>query len=255
MSDSGSDPLAELLLPPDQRALADDVVGRLRRTILEGYVAPGERLREEQLASLLQVSRGPVREALLQLEREGLVLRRRNRGAIVARLSRHDLEEVFSLRLALERLALQWAARKATYAECARMEGLIRRQGEELTGDVSRRFAAQLDLEFHDLVYESARHRRLARSWHDLRPQVYVFLLSRDYVGTPEFPAIMVRNHRLYLDVIRARDERRAAQVAEDHVGTSYGRVVSGYPAERAEETARGRGRRVDGQATDHRHE
>jgi DNA-binding GntR family transcriptional regulator len=255
MPDSGSDPLAGILLPPDRGALADDVVGRLRRTILEGHVAPGERLREEQLASLLHVSRGPVREALLQLEREGLVVRRRNRGAIVAWLSRHDLEEVFSLRLALERLALQWAARQATDAECARMEGLIRQQGEELTGDVSRRFAAQLDVEFHDLVYESARHRRLVRSWHDLRPQVYVFLLSRDYVGTPEFPGIMVRNHTLYLDVIRARDERRAAQVAEDHVRASYGRVVSGSPAERAEESARGHGRRVDGQAADHRPE
>jgi DNA-binding GntR family transcriptional regulator len=232
VDDSALEALAGMLMPSDQRALAEDVAGRLRRTILEGYFVPGERLREEQLASALQVSRGPVREALLQLEREGLVLRRRHRGATVARLSRRDLEEVFSLRLALERLALQWAARNATEVECLRMEAAVRQQGEELTGDVSRRFAAQLDLELHDLVYEAARHERLLRSWHDLRPQVYVFLLSRDYVGTPEFAGIMVRNHTLYLEVIRARDEERALEVAEEHVRTSYGRVVSGYAPE-----------------------
>jgi DNA-binding GntR family transcriptional regulator len=229
MTDRDGDPLAELLLPPEQKALADDVVGRVRRSILEGHFGPGERLREGQLASLLHVSRGPVREALLQLEREGLVVRRRNRGAVVARLSRGDLEEVFSLRLALERLALEWAALKATEDDCGKLADAIRRQGDELTGDVSRRYAAQLDLEFHDLVYEAARHQRLARSWQDLRPQVYVFLLSRDYVGTPEFAGIMVRNHMLYLDLVRARDEGRAAEVAEEHVRTSYGRVVSSY--------------------------
>lgn len=232
MSDSGLDSLARTLAPPDKKALADDVVDRLRRTIIEGHVGPGERLREERLASALDVSRGPVREALLQLEREGLVLRRRHRGAIVARLSRRDLEEVFSLRLALERLALHWAARQATEADCARMEEAIRRQSEELTGDVSRRYAAQVDIEFHDLVYEAARHERLLRFWHDLRPQVYVFLLSRDYAGTPEFACIMVRSHTLFVEVIRARDHERAEQVAEEHVRTSYARVVSSYAVE-----------------------
>jgi len=232
VAESGLDALARMLLPPDQKALADDVAGRLRRTILEGYLVPGERLREEQLASVLQVSRGPVREALLQLEREGLVIRRPHRGAVVARLSRRDLEEVFSLRLALERLAFHWAARRATEGVVALMEEAVRIQAQQLPGNVSRQSAAQLDLEFHDLVYEAARHERLLRSWQDLRPQVYVFLLSRDYVGTPEFAGIMVRNHTLYLEVIRARDERRAEPVAEEHVRTSYGRVVTSYASE-----------------------
>jgi DNA-binding GntR family transcriptional regulator len=214
------------------------VAARIRRTILEGYFVPGERLREEQLSSLLKVSRGPVREALVQLEREGLVVRRRHRGAIVARLSRSDLEEVYSLRLALERVALEWATRQATEDECIAMAEMIQRLGQELSGDVSRRSAAQLDLEFHDLVYEAAHHERLVRSWQDLRPQVYVFLLSRDYVGTAEFADIMVRQHTVYLDIIRDRDEQRAAQVAADHVHTSYGRVVSSYSSKDDEASA-----------------
>jgi DNA-binding GntR family transcriptional regulator len=80
-----------------KRSLADDVVDRLRDAIFHGSFKPGEALREEQLAAMLDVSRGPVREALVQLEREGLVLVRRHRGATVARLSRSDLEDVYSL--------------------------------------------------------------------------------------------------------------------------------------------------------------
>src|SRR5579884_3034520 len=100
-----------VLMPAAAIQLSDEVVDRLREAILGGLFAPGDRLREEQLAEALGVSRGPVRNALLQLEREGMVVRRRNRGAIVARLSREDLEEVFSLRLAIEPVACAWAAR------------------------------------------------------------------------------------------------------------------------------------------------
>jgi DNA-binding GntR family transcriptional regulator len=217
------------LTPPNKGALANAVVERLRQTILEGHVAPGEPLREEHLAAALDVSRGPVREALLQLEREGLVIRRPHRGAVVARLSRRDLEEVFSLRLALERLAFQWAARRATEGVVALMEEAVRIQARQLPGNVSRQSAAQLDLEFHDLVYEAARHERLHRFWSNLRPQVHIFLLSRDYVGTPDFADIMVRSHTLVIDVIRAGEPERAEKVAEDHVRTSYKRVVSSY--------------------------
>src|SRR5262245_8218477 len=113
------------LTPAVKRSLADDVVERLRDAIFHGSFKPGEPLREEQLAAMLDVSRGPVREALVQLEREGLVLVRRHRGATVARLSRGDLEEVYSLRLALERLAMQRAAHYATDADFKAMEEVL----------------------------------------------------------------------------------------------------------------------------------
>src|SRR5215468_8309890 len=113
------------LTPAVKRSLADDVVDRLRDAIFHGSFKPGEPLREEQLAASLDVSRGPVREALVQLEREGLVIVRRHRGATVARLSRLDAEEVYSLRLALERLAVQRAVRSATEADFAALEEVM----------------------------------------------------------------------------------------------------------------------------------
>src|SRR5690606_28089934 len=88
-----------------------------------------ERLREEVLASALGLSRGPVREALAQLEREGLVIREPHRGATVARLSIDDLNEVHSLRLALEQLAVVEAIRKGDDKYLDEMQAVINEMG------------------------------------------------------------------------------------------------------------------------------
>ena len=103
-------------------SLAKSIRVRLREAILKGNFAPGAHLPEVEIAARYKVSRGPVREALAQLEQEGLVLLRRNRGAVVARLSRADLEEVYSLRLSLERLAVARAVRYGTDADFSELE-------------------------------------------------------------------------------------------------------------------------------------
>jgi len=208
--------------------LSDEVVERLRDSILRGHFAPGDRLREEQLADALGVSRGPIRNALVQLEREGLAVRRPNRGAVVAELSRADLEEVFSLRLAIEPVACVWAARNAQPDDLAELQAVVDSYSR-LTTKATTREAAEADLAFHDIVYRASAHRRLLGLWEDLRPQVYVFLLARGYVHAREFREIMIRNHAAILTVIADHDEERAREIAGEHVRTSYLRVVAGY--------------------------
>lgn len=208
--------------------LSDEVLDRLRDSILRGHFAPGDRLREEQLADALGVSRGPIRNALVQLEREGLAVRRPNRGAVVAELSRGDLEEVFSLRLAIEPVSCAWAARNAQPGELGELAEVIDSYSR-LTTKITPREAAEADLAFHDIVYRAAAHRRLLGLWEDLRPQVYVFLLARSYVHAREFREIMIRNHAAILTVLEEKDEERAREVAAEHVRTSYLRVVASY--------------------------
>lgn len=219
--------VGSLVAPTRAILLAEEVVDRLRDAILRGHFAPGDRLREEQLASALGVSRGPIRDALVQLEREGLAVRRPNRGAVVAKLSRSDLEEVFSLRQAIEPVCCAWAARHADARDLAEMQAVIDGYAN-LTTKSSAREAAEVDLAFHDVVYRAARHRRLLGLWEDLRPQVYVFMLARTYVHTPGFREIMIRNHAAILAVIAEGDDVRAGEVAGEHVRTSYVRVLSG---------------------------
>src|SRR5215210_2156420 len=119
------DDLDAVLAMPESRSLAVDIAERLRAAILDGHFGPGERLREEALARSMGVSRGPIREALVRLEREGLLVIRRNRGAVVAQLSREDLEEVYTLRVAIERLAVQRAVLYADDSQIAEMQAVV----------------------------------------------------------------------------------------------------------------------------------
>ena len=221
--------VSSVLTPTAPVHLSDTVTERLRRTIVEGRFSPGDRLREEQLAEALHVSRGPIRDALRELEREGLVVRRRNRGAIVASLSRADVQEVYSLRLAIEPLVCEWGAQNANEQDLREMEAVIRDFADLATTATSAHDAADADLRFHDVVYRAAGHKRVQRLWQDLRPQVYIFLLARKYVGTADFRDIMIANHESILAAITARDPERARLVAVQHVQASYSRVIADF--------------------------
>lgn len=218
------------LTPAVKRSLADDVVDRLRDAILHGSFKPGEPLREEQLAAMLDVSRGPVREALVQLEREGLVLVRRHRGATVAQLSRSDLDEVYSLRLALERLAAQRAARYASEDDFAALEAVMDAFSQALSNNPSEKEIAELDVRFHDVIYRAARHQRLYDCWANLRSQIYIFLLSRN-VANRDFRDVTLNSHADLIAALRARDEALVTTLIEEHLRGAYERVVQGYPS------------------------
>ena len=217
------------LTAPLKRSLGDEIVVRLREAIISGAMAPGERLLEETLAETLQVSRGPIREALTRLEREGLVMLSPNRSATVARLSREDLDEVYSLRFALERLAVQQAIKHVDEACLSDMQSCIDRMGEALKhGNKAIRETAELDVRFHKTQVQSARHKRLYRHWADLRPQIHWLLLQRN-ISDPDFRDYAVSSHQIILDAIRCRDEAAALTELEQHMRGSYTRVANSY--------------------------
>jgi DNA-binding GntR family transcriptional regulator len=213
-------------------ALSNSIRARLRDAILRGDFAPGEHLREVEIAARYDVSRGPVREALLQLEQEGLVLLRRNRGAVVARLSRADLEEVYSLRLALERVAVSRAVRLGTEADFAELDSILHEfRGTGSDQPLTEQQAADQDVRFHDAVYRAAHHDRLYAAWSAIRSQVYVLLLGRNVAG-PDFREDTYVGHLELAYLIRARDEPRVVTAIEQHLEASYARVLASYPDE-----------------------
>ena len=215
-------------------SLAASIRARLRQAILRGDFAPGEHLREVEIAARYQSSRGPVREALMQLEQEGLVLLRRNRGAVVARLSRDDLEEVYSLRQALERLAVSRAVRHGTEADFARLDAILHEfRGTDSSQPLTEQEAADQDVRFHDAVYQAAHHERLYAAWSAIRSQVYVLLLGRNVAG-PDFREDTYYGHLELAYLIRARDEARVVRAIEAHLEGSYARVLASYPDQSA---------------------
>jgi len=220
--------LESVLALPENRGLAVDIAERLRAAILNGYFGPGERLGEELLARSMSVSRGPVREALVQLEREGLVVIRRNRGAFVAQLSREDLEEVQTLRLVIEPLAVRRAILFASPQELDELQRVVDAMSAIGPGTITEQEAAELDIRFHDLIYRAAQHRRLYECWSNLRPQIHIVLLNRN-VAHEDFREFLIKSHQQILDSLGARDESRAVAIIEDHLRGSYDRVVQSY--------------------------
>ncbi len=220
--------LSAVLVPPLKRSLAEEIVDRLREAIYSGQLAPNERLREEALASFLGLSRGPVREALAQLEREGLVIRQPNRGATVARLSLEDLEEVYSLRLALEQLAVKQAIRTANPVYFDEMQNVVDEMKMCLDRGITTQEAAKLDIRFHELIYEASNHKRLLNAWHTLRPQIHIFLLSRN-VANEDFKLYIVADHQKLLDLLRAQYEAQALDMLQKHLNGAYERVLKSH--------------------------
>lgn len=223
-----NDALAQVLSPPPKRSLADDVAERMREAILSGQLAPGERLRETELSEMMGVSRGPVREALRRLESEGLVLVGRTGRTNVARLSLQDLDEVFSLRKALERLAIEYACENATSEDLDELQAIVDDMAIALARGINEKEGAEFDLCFHDVIYRASRHQRLRNSWTSIRSQTYIIMLSRN-VASADFRDFAVHGHQEIVDVIKARDKERALAVIEQHMFVAYERVSRSY--------------------------
>jgi DNA-binding GntR family transcriptional regulator len=181
-----------------RRTMADEVAEALRKAILEGRFAPGDRLVEVDIASELDVSRGPVRDAFRHLEEQGLVVIVPHRGARVASLDARDAYEVYTLMAAAEGLAFQLikhnVARSVIHELRAALDEMrvaaVKDDGTEL---------AKGDLEFTEVLFRHANHSRLQRVWDNLKFQSY--LLVRGYVNLlyPSLPSVVDHHERLVL--------------------------------------------------------
>ncbi|MFS0892703.1 GntR family transcriptional regulator [Microbacterium sp. 179-I 3D3 NHS] len=211
--------------PAVRRVLSDEVTDQLRDAIVVGKLRPGARLREDELAAQMQVSRGPVRQALVTLEREGLVIIERYKGARVAELYRSDIDQVFSLRRALETLAVEWACDHATKEELDRLDTVLDRYVNATSEGRTPQLISEVDLAFHDGLIAAAHHDRLANAWEALRSQILSFLMTRMALRK-DYDAEWEPDHRRILDLIRAGDKESAVERIRHHVNASYSRVV-----------------------------
>lgn len=203
---------AGAVTPARRRGLADEVADRIREAIFIGVYAPGTQLREVELSAALDVSRGPVREALLRLEGEGLVRSEWHRGATVTTLSADDVAELDSLRGALEQLAVRRVIAHATDEDIAAIE----RAAERMVSVADEHEMVSRDIAFHDAVYAAARHRRLEQAWQAIRCQVHLYLLTRIGVSTDGYLTLISDEHRELAATLRARDAR-ATELFDTH--------------------------------------
>ena len=191
----------------------DAVYEVLRRSILDGELPPGHRLRSDVLANELKVSRTPVREALRKLESEGLVDASRS-GLVVRQSSEEDLVEIFYLREALEGMAARLAAENATRAEIDELHALFEDM-EAVAGRGDIALVRKLTGEFHLLVCRASHNKRLIQSLQGLLDHVRQAQSSTLYM--PGRPADALKEHRALLRAIEKRDPDLAETLARQH--------------------------------------
>jgi DNA-binding GntR family transcriptional regulator len=212
---------------PNRRAdappLGERVVAEIRRSILSGRARPGAALLETELAEQLGVSRGPVRDALAVLEREGLVYSPPNKRARVVTLGLRDVEEIYSLRRSLERLASERAATNVTDLDLRAMSTVLVKMDAALDRQDLIELG-QLDVGFHDHVYLASRHDRLYRAWADIRSQVTLFLISRNTTAVTS-REIVVGEHEALLRALTARNADLLVRLTEEHLLGAYERL------------------------------
>ncbi|CAL9356794.1 putative D-xylose utilization operon transcriptional repressor [Nocardiopsis dassonvillei] len=209
-----------------RRGLAHEAADRIRESILQGTLPPGTPLREVDLATRLDVSRGSVREGLALLERDGLVVSEWHRGARVIELTPADVDEVYTVRGALERLAAHRAATRATASHLAELSDLVESLDRALADDTAAAELLRLDLGFHDLLYEIAANTRLVRAWEALRSPVHLFQLTRIRRSHPHYRQASVEEHRTLVDLLARREAEAAARCAEAHVAASRDALI-----------------------------
>jgi DNA-binding GntR family transcriptional regulator len=197
-----------------QRA-ADTVREALRDAILEGDLAPGERLREEELAREFCVSRTPVREALKQLHSEGLVEVSPHQGAVVASLTVEDILAIYVVREALEGVSARLAARRASPEQCSRLLAIIEEM-ESQAETMSPGQMAELNLRFHAELRKAAGNRYLERFLGQIEHAVRRF--GHTTYAYPGRMQTSIAEHRRIVDAVVARNPEQAEALAIHHM-------------------------------------
>lgn len=198
----------------DVPALGAQVADELRVRIVSGDLEPGTHLVEGLIATEYDVSRSPVREALRELQSEGLVEQRR-RGTFVLGLTEADVDELLGLRLALECLVVRTAMRVARTEDWKLLEVDLEAMKAAAQANDSRGFALA-DMAFHTRVYELADHRRAAHMW-SLYEKTFTAILQLSKSGAGDLWEALT-THEDLLDIMKSGDVQRAENALKRHL-------------------------------------
>jgi DNA-binding GntR family transcriptional regulator len=208
----------EKLVAPNLSMLAYE---RLEKAIMEGDIAPGDRLGESALARRFGISRGPLREAIGQLEGRGLVVRISNQGARVVSLSTRELVDLMVIRESLEGTACRLAATRISDNQLKQLERMLSDHGDtEAVRSGRGYFQGSGTQDFHQVILQACGNPRLVGM---LDGELYSLLrLYRHHMSMrPGRPAAALEEHRAILEALQARDEDKAEAAMRRHIRNS----------------------------------
>ncbi|MBR8743532.1 GntR family transcriptional regulator [Nocardiopsis sp. MG754419] len=205
------------------------VIEELRGRIISGAIEPGTPLAELALAEEFGVSRTPVREALKQLQTEGLIEIRPRVGTFVAAPSRREITELFEMKELLEGAAARLLAQRGRVPEIERLERNLRESDEAVARDDRERYA-ELVHEFHGLLVQGADNHKLEAHYRTLMNQLAYPRLVMTSLNQPGRALQSDREHHHVLELVIAKDGDSAERVMREHVRESRRALLAGLP-------------------------
>jgi DNA-binding GntR family transcriptional regulator len=199
----------------ETKTLRENVTNIIRDAIVEGRLTADSELNQAQLADQLGISRGPVREALGQLEQEGLIRNVPYKGVYVTSLSPHYVQELFSLRSVLELFAVRQAIQRLEPGGLEQLQELVLEMAEAAKEEDTRKLV-ELDLSFHHTLVRLSGHDLLRKTWNHLEIGLKRCLYTRHKIY--ESLEEVVGSHPELIAAMAAGETEEASRILETHI-------------------------------------
>lgn len=207
----------------DKYSLRGRVYNSLREDILNGKYKAGDNLVEMKIAAELEVSRTPVREAIRQLEFEGLVESIPNKGVTVKGITEKDIEDIYKIRAVLEELSVKWALSEITDEDVENLQEAYELM-EFYTGKGDVDQIAILNTRFHEIIFNASKSTILKNILRDF--QFYVKLARHESLSTPGRKEEALKEHHDILKAIKDKNVEAAVEAISIHVRNSSKNII-----------------------------
>lgn len=199
----------------DLRPIREIVFLELKKAIFDGRIKEGEHLVENKIAEKMNVSRTPVREALRQLEAEGLVVNIPRRGAIVRGITMKDAEEIYDLREVLEGLGARLACKHITEDNINRLKKILILMEDAIKKKEYNEYL-ELHKDYNNIILSSSKNKRL----QSMMKNIYEHLISLRSVSlyTEDRRFLALEEHKQIVDAIERKDELGAEEITKKHI-------------------------------------
>jgi DNA-binding GntR family transcriptional regulator len=199
------------------RSMGDSAYDYLKQAIVKGDIPPGQRLIENQLSALMEVSRVPIREAVKKLEQEGLVERSGARGFVVKGLNRREIEETLGIRALLESYAAYLATEHIDDEILKRLEDSIRayRAVLEKKGSNTDKLIL-LNSQFHEIIYKAAGSAKLYSLINNFRDAIHRY--RRPLLASEHYAQVSLHDHEDMVRAMRLKDKKKVEQLVKKHI-------------------------------------
>ncbi len=195
--------------------LSTSLLAKLQKDILTGILKPGQKLTEQNLCKTYGVSRTPVREALRQLETDGLVENILNRGAFVVGMTDQDYEDMFVLRKVYEIQAVKWAIERITDSEMDRLEETFEFMVfYTMRNDIDKMLT--INTGFHQVIYEASHNKMLKKLLSSY--QNFLKYKGAESVYDDDYLPTVLEEHRMIFEAFKNKDVKGGALAMEKHI-------------------------------------